>query len=255
MDDFYSHYYNAIAQSRANASYCEQLFGRDLGQHGFAELSHLDHLFQVTGINSDCRVLDLGCGNGGISTYIAEQTGAQVTGIDFVPVAIAQAQARPAPARGTVDFHVMDIANLCFPAASFDVILALDTLYFTPLDATLRQLTGLLRPDGRIGAFYSQGCEPWVDPTTYPREKLHPQTTDLAQELTRQGLTFQTWDYSAIDYDHACRKKAISEALKPDFEAEGNSFLLENHLGEANGIMRAYENQLHLRCLYLIRAN
>ena len=39
---FYTHYFKAIAASQANTAYCEQLFRRDMGQHGFAEISYLD---------------------------------------------------------------------------------------------------------------------------------------------------------------------------------------------------------------------
>ncbi len=76
----------------ANAEYCERVYGRNLCQHGFAELPHLDHLIQVAGIAAGSRVLDLGCGNGMIAEYIADQTAAHVTGIDFIERAIQDAR-------------------------------------------------------------------------------------------------------------------------------------------------------------------
>ena len=94
MFDFYTRFYQAVASSAANAEYCERVYGRNLCQHGFAELAHLDHLIQVSEISAGTRVLDLGCGNGMIAAYIADQTGAHVTGIDFIERAILDAQAR-----------------------------------------------------------------------------------------------------------------------------------------------------------------
>jgi len=67
MFDSYSRFYAAVASSAANAEYCRRVYGRNLCQHGFAEMSHLDHLIQVSGISEGSRVLDLGCGNGMIS--------------------------------------------------------------------------------------------------------------------------------------------------------------------------------------------
>ena len=94
MFHWYSDYYAAVEVSRANAAYCERVFGRNLCQHGFADMDQLDRLLEVTGIRAGHRVLDLGCGNGLIAEYISDVTGAQVTGVDFIPGAIRQAQDR-----------------------------------------------------------------------------------------------------------------------------------------------------------------
>ena len=56
MFDFYTRFYRAVATSAANAAYCERVYGRNLCQHGFAELAHLDHLIQVSGIAAGTAV-------------------------------------------------------------------------------------------------------------------------------------------------------------------------------------------------------
>lgn len=40
--DFYTQYYAAVGKSRANAAYCERLYGKNLAQHGFAEVLRLE---------------------------------------------------------------------------------------------------------------------------------------------------------------------------------------------------------------------
>ena len=85
MFDFYTRFYDAVAGSAANAEYCARVYGRNLCQHGFADLAHLDHLIRASGMGAGSRVLDLGCGSGMISEYFSDQTGAHVTGIDFIP--------------------------------------------------------------------------------------------------------------------------------------------------------------------------
>ncbi len=250
--DFYTRYYAAVAGSRANGLYCERLFGANFCQHGFCELSHLNHLIQVTGMRAGLRALDLGCGNGGISEYIASQSSAHVTGIDLAPEAIRQAWAHAQAKPDLLRFQVMDIARLDFPEECFDVILAIDTLYFTPLAETLPTLVELLKPGGCMGIFWSQGADPWVPLDVFDKSTCHPDRTELAVELQKLGLAYKTWDYGRIDYEHARRKQQISEELRPQFEAEGSLFLCEDHLAEARWVQEAFEAGAHARYLYRV---
>src|SRR5690242_16585366 len=48
MKAFYDAFYTAIAHSQAHATFCTRVLGRDLGQHGFADVAQLDLLAQVT---------------------------------------------------------------------------------------------------------------------------------------------------------------------------------------------------------------
>ena len=49
-------------------------------------------------------MLDLGCGNGKMAEYISDCTGANLTGIDFIPFAIQQAQERTQAKRDRLEF-------------------------------------------------------------------------------------------------------------------------------------------------------
>ncbi|HNB51411.1 MAG TPA: class I SAM-dependent methyltransferase [Anaerolineales bacterium] len=252
MKDFYTRFHQAAAVSAANAQFCERLYGKNLYQQGFAEVAHLDHLIEVTGIGKSSHLLDLGCGNGGIAEYIAEVTDAQVTGIDYIPEAIEIAQARTQPRGEHLHFQVMDIAHLDFPPASFDVIIAVDTLYFSDLDETLTRMVNLLKPGGRMGVFYSQSCLPWIDLETFPKESVQPDGTDLAKAFQRLHLAYQTWDYTAHDDAHAQRRKILLPELKPLYEQEDRLFLYESYWNEANGVSRAVEGTAHGRYLYIV---
>lgn len=252
MKDFYTRFHQAAAVSEANARFCEQLYGKNLYQQGFAEVAHVDHLIEVTGIGKTSHALDLGCGNGGIAEYIADVTGAKVTGVDYIPEAIEIAQARTQPRSERLQFQVMDIARLELPPASFDVIVAVDTLYFSDLDETLTRMANLLKPGGRMGIFYSQSCLPWIDLDTFPKESVQPDGTDLAKALQRLDLPYQTWDYTAQDYAHAQRRKMLLPEFKPLYEQEDRLFLYESYWGEANGVSRAVEGKAHGRYLYVV---
>jgi SAM-dependent methyltransferase len=251
MFDFYTRFYRAVASSAANAEYCARVYGRNLCQHGFADLPHLDHLIKVSEITAGTRVLDLGCGNGMIAEYLSDETGAHVTGIDFIPQAIAHAWARTQSKRDRLDFRVMDMSRLDFSPASFDVIVSVDTFYFTDLVETLAGCRSLLREGGRLAAFFDQSCGPDTPLEQYPSECILPYNTDLARALRELGWTYRTWDYSAAMLAHLHRRRPVLEELKPRFEAEGNLFLYDSHLGESHGIERAYTHNAGKRYLYL----
>jgi len=251
MFDFYTRFYHAVASSAANAEYCAGVYGRNLCQHGFADLPHLDDLIRAADITAGSRVLDLGCGSGMIAEYLSDQTGAHVTGIDFIPQAIADAQARTQSKRNRLDFRAMDMSHLDFPPAIFDVIISIDTLYFTDIYETLRPIGRMLRPAGRLVAFFDQSCGPDTPLEQYPSDCILPDNTDLAQALRNLGWTYRTWDYSDAMLAHLRRRRPVLDELKARFEAEGNLFLYESHLGESSGIERAYTHNAGRRYLYL----
>jgi len=251
MFDFYTRFYAAVASSSANAEYCQRVYGRNLCQHGFADVADLDHLIRVSGISTGSRVLDLGCGNGMISEYLSDQTGAHVTGIDFIEKAIQDARQRTQSKREQLDFQVMDFLHLQFPPASFGVIISIDTLYFTDIFETLSGCLPLLKEGGRLVAFFDQSCGPDTPLEEYPNEITQVDQTELAQALKRLDLTYQSWDYSEAMLAHVRRRRPVLDALKAQFEAEGNSFLYDSHLGEATGIERAYTHNAGKRYLYL----
>lgn len=254
MRDFYDAYYVAVEQSRAHHVFCERVFGKDLCQHGFTNLAQLDLLLQVTQLGPTQRVLDLGCGNGMIAEYLSDCTGAHITGLDYIPQAISQALQRTATKSDRLAFIVGDINRLDLPSNAFDVVLSIDTMYFSEdYTATIRALKAALRSGGQMAIFFSYGREPWVSKDEFPKEMLPPDKTPLAKALTANDLTFRTWDLTHQDYQLAQRRKEVLAELKPQFESEGILFIYENRLGDAEGIRQAIEDGLHARYLYHVQ--
>lgn len=252
MKAFYESFYTAVARSEAHAAFCARVFGADLAQNGFADVAQLERLAVATGLAPGVHALDVGCGNGKIAAFLAERTGARLTGLDYSAEAIRQAQELAAGSEGRLSFVVGDVNHLELPPATFDVVLAIDTIYFSDdYAATLRALSAALRPGGRIGLLYSYGWEPWVPKGQFPAERLPPEMTPLADALGACGLRFQTWNLTDEEYALAVRRRAVLEELHEQFAAEGNLFIYEQRMGDAEGIRRAIEEGLHARYLYL----
>jgi cyclopropane fatty-acyl-phospholipid synthase-like methyltransferase len=222
-----------------------------LCQHGFMDQAQLELLLQVTQLNATQHALDLGCGNGRIAEYLSDRSGAHVTGIDYIAHAIEQAQSRTREKADRLSFQVGDINQLDLPHDAFDLVILIDAIYFsTDYAATIRELKQALRANGQMAIFFSYGREPWVSKETFPKESLPADHTPLVQALQANDLKFRTWDLTSQDYELAQRRKAVLAELKPQFEAEGNLFIYENRMGDAEGISQAIEEGLHARYLY-----
>ncbi len=74
------------------------------------------------------RALDLGCGTGTTSLYLASRQW-QVTGIDFIPAAIRRACDRARAAHLSVDFHVADVTRIDFLDGPFDLAIDIGCLH------------------------------------------------------------------------------------------------------------------------------
>jgi SAM-dependent methyltransferase len=98
------------------------------------------------------RVLDVACGEGYGAYFLAEHWGsAHVDGVDIAEDAIEAARERFASPR--VTFHTHDAAAIgdCFPAASFDLIVSLETLeHLHEPVKVLNAFKKLIKPDGVI---------------------------------------------------------------------------------------------------------
>lgn len=224
----YDAYYARAQDSKAHAAFCQRAYGKDLCQHGIADMTQIHQLVDALGLNASSRALDLGCGSGMITEYISDRTQAHLTGIDVSGEGIRQAQERTRHKRERLSFRVGNMDNLGFPAGSFDAIISIDTLYFGDLEKVIGQAVRMLGSGGQMGIFYAQ----WIE-SDDPKEKLKPNKTNLAAVLKKHGLSFRTWDFSQDEDDHWQKKIDALETLEADFEAEGNRWLYNFRLEEA----------------------
>jgi SAM-dependent methyltransferase len=96
------------------------------------------------------RVLDLGCGTGGSTIVLAEDTGGHVTAVDIHPPFLAALRAR-AEERGLahrITTVSADMANGDSLGTGFDLIWAEGSAYSIGFENALRRWRPLLRPSG-----------------------------------------------------------------------------------------------------------
>jgi tocopherol O-methyltransferase len=99
------------------------------------------------------NILDVGCGIGGSSLYLAQNFGAQVVGITLSPVQATRAteRAREAGLASQVQFQVADALKMPFADYSFDLVWSLESGEHMP-DKTqfLQECYRVLQPGGKL---------------------------------------------------------------------------------------------------------
>lgn len=95
---------------------------------------------------SDARILDAGCGTGGMMEVLRRENPAwRISGLDFSPQAIEHTRQR-----GFTDVTQGSVDALPYLDASFDAVVSLDVLYFDGVDETkaMSEFNRVLKPGG-----------------------------------------------------------------------------------------------------------
>ncbi len=240
--------YKILNSSKTLANITKQVYGKDLGQNNMMTMPELNVLLEVLKITPEDSVIDLGCGTGKITEYISDVTQAQVIGIDIASEAIKLAQERTQKKKEKLEFRVDDMDDLSIPPASVDCVIAIDSLYFVEdLENTLVYMKTILKPQGRMGLFYSASCLPKES-----KDKLHPDKTKLAKALQKHDLNYQTFDFSIEEKEFWNSIKDLYVKYKEGMEQEGNLALQKDFYKDAEYHAKAYQEGRRSRHLYVV---
>ncbi|MFI5056750.1 MAG: SAM-dependent methyltransferase [Candidatus Acidiferrales bacterium] len=113
-----------------------------------AQLQLIEHLAELASIKPGADILDIGCGFGGSSLYLAKHYKASVTGITISPVQVDMAI--QAAAREQVDskFLLMDAEAMNFQK-QFDVLWSVEsTSHYQNIEEFFTSASKLLKPGG-----------------------------------------------------------------------------------------------------------
>lgn len=225
----YEQFYAMACTSAAFAAYCREAFGEDFSQDGFSDVGQIARVLEHVQPGEDLRLLDVGCGNGKMLAWLQGRLGGSMHGFDYAEEAI-----RTARALYQGDFRVGAMGEIDYPESSFDLITAMDTLYFAPdMAAFVGQMKRWLRPGGVIFAGYQEG-------------DVQPRTADavssvLAQALTEHGLDWRVEDITRETWELLRRKRACAERHREDFLAEGNDLWYDMLMGQTECALADYD--------------
>ena len=248
---WYREFYPAASQSKAYAAFCLQLYGENLCQAGFSDMTQIDEMISFLHLKAGSQCLDLGCGTGLVDEYISDQTGAKVYGVDYCPEAIEIASNHSKEKKRYLKFQVGNLDNLDYPSHSFEAIVSIDTLYMpNNLGSTIQRMIDLLKPGGRMAIFYTHSL--WGGGT---RKSLKPDNTPLGIALREAALNYQTLNFSEQTYQLMQRKRKIGEEIKPSFITEGNLPLYEFIINESESSLDAYHPETCTFSRYLYQVS
>ena len=150
----------AAASADFTKQCCATAYENDVARWLLGETFHpggltlTERLGRLLDLGPRKRVLDLAAGRGASALFLAERFGCEVVGVDYggrnVEDARRQAQQRGLANR--VSFVQADAERLPFPDESFDAIICECAFCLFPdKPAAAREITRLLRVDGRVG--------------------------------------------------------------------------------------------------------
>lgn len=244
LDDFF----RKADSSAAFAAYCTDAFGMNIAQDSLADKRQIDYLLNYVHFNGNDVGLQIGSGNGKVAAYVAEQTGARMTGIERSEQAVANARKN---GNGKTNFIAQDFGALVVPDNEYSAILLMDSLPEDTGIETLEYLYGKLMPGGRIGVLYTE----YVRDPRHQKRKL-----EIGETKISRAIRLNRWNSKAVDFcdqlfDLVNRKAAASERYKGLLEKEGNEVLYETvrrGLPPVELVKKDFEKQAnrYLYCIY-----
>jgi tocopherol O-methyltransferase len=137
--------------------YYPSLWGEHL-HHGYwivgdeskekAQVQLVEHLAQLANVKPGSEILDIGCGMGASSLYLARNHNATVTGITISPVQVEMATTAAARERLDVKFLLMDAEAMDFKK-QFDVLWSVESIsHYQRREEFFASASRLLNPGG-----------------------------------------------------------------------------------------------------------
>jgi tocopherol O-methyltransferase len=229
----------------ASSNLWEQVWGEHM-HHGYygedgnlkldrrqAQIDLIEELLNWSGdfsTNRPQNILDVGCGIGGSSLYLAEKFGAKVTGITLSPVQANRARERSISLglEAKTDFQVANALDMPFGDNSFDLVWSLESGEHMPDKVKfLQECYRVLKPGGKL--IFVTWCHRPIsakNPLTTEEEKLLqdiyrvyclpyvislPQYTEIVEQCGFTDLRVDDWSAAVEPFWDV----AIASALTP----------------------------------------
>lgn len=182
-------------------------------------------LAQLAGVSGVEHVLDVGCGIGGPSRFLAKEFGCRVAGLDLTAefIEVANMLARRTGLADKVSYRRGDALDLPFADASFDLVWSQNAaMNIADRDRLYAEMRRVLEPAGRLAiqdVAAGPGGEPYY-PTPWAKDKsmsflFAPEVT--REKLERAGFRVLAWhDPTRESLEQAlARAKALETGALP----------------------------------------
>ncbi|MFZ1430315.1 MAG: cyclopropane-fatty-acyl-phospholipid synthase family protein [Geminicoccaceae bacterium] len=177
-----------------------------------AQLRKKQHIAAKLHLEPGMRVLDIGCGWGGLGLYLAERLGAEVTGITLSTEQLALANARAAAAglEASAQFHLRDYRH---ETGNFDRIVSVGMFEHVGVNhygEFFRTVHDRLADDGvallhTIGRRDGPGStNPWLQKYIFPGG-YSPSLSELSAAIERSGLWINDVEVLRLHYAETLR--------------------------------------------------
>ena len=183
----------------------------------------IDLLIEKSALRRGSKVLDVGCGIGGTSIYLAKEFGCDVTGITISPVQVAMATeaAKAAGIKAPPRFLVND-ANDISVTGAFDIIWSVEMIsHLNNRDNLFRRASELLKPGGKMcitdwwkdEGLSAADHQKYIEPIEKGMLVSLPTLTEYMEHISNHG--FRLLWYEDISRKVARTWDITSEAIKP----------------------------------------
>ena len=236
--DFVSPYYQSLWGNHIHHGYW--IRGDESKER--AQLQLMEHLAELANIQTGCTVLDIGCGFGGSSIYLAQKYQASATGITISPVQVEMARKAAAAVHLDARFLLMDAEALDFPQP-FDLLWSVESIsHYHDHRSFFANAVRFLKPGGIFALtdwFKKPGLSPaqeqkfiepidrgmFIDLETMDDYESHLVASGL-EVIHRQDLTRQcakSWDLG-LDMIRDKSLWALAAKMGQDFVANLRAF-------------------------------
>ncbi len=226
--------YNDTAKIREHYDIASPLYKELWGQHihhGYwitgkeskelAAQNLVDLLIEKSGLKRGSKVLDVGCGVGGTSIFLAKELDCDVTGITISPIQVAMATAAARDLPKPPHFQVDD-ANDISIKGPFDIIWSVEMIsHLHNRDNLFRRASELLKPGGRMCItdwWKDEGLteaeeHKYIQPIEKPMLVALPTFSEYLRHIDAHG--FRMLYYEDISARVARTWDITSESVKP----------------------------------------
>ncbi len=182
-----------------------------------AQIDLIEEVLRWAKIEQASHILDVGCGIGGSSLYLAGKYNASATGITLSPVQATRAKQRAAEfgLSDRVNFQVADALNMPFSDNSFDLIWSLESGEHMPDKVKfLSECYRVLKPGGTM--IVVTWCHRPLDTPLTSEEQKHleeiyrvyclpyvislPQYEEIARQLPLNDLRTADWSTAVAPF-------------------------------------------------------